>query len=589
MKKFKYTLKKNPISATSDHYLSEYLRKLGIKKVKSFIDQPSRTDEDQPILLDNIDILTTELKYGFDNNYRFFLQVDSDADGYTSAAIFYNYFKKLYPNADITWRLHEEKEHGVIVDTVPDDMDYVIIPDAGSNQYDEQWELVQKGMKVLIMDHHHADDFEEIENVTVVNNQLSKKFRNKDLSGAGIVFKVIQYYSKVYSDGEDYKEFTDLAALGIISDMMDTRNLDNNFIIYHGLRNINSRIFEALLSYQEYSISSMFTPSKIDVAFYITPIINGVIRAGSMDDKELLFTSFIDQTRNRDIYEREYNGRTLRENFYEMVARNSANVKDKQNREKEKAMQYIDTKIQESEHVDRSIVFAITSKEDDIVVPKTMTGLVAMELVKKYGKPTLVVRPKTIHNETFLFGSGRASTAEGFESFRNVLNNSSYTHFAQGHDNAFGFGIKMRDVGKFLDDMDRMLSGIDFESDIIEVDYLFEKNHIDESMLKEFADAMPLYGNGIAQPKFAFKMVLAKDNFTVMGKEKNVVRINYKNLTFLKFKDNDLVNYIQNEMKELVEVEIIGRSQNNEFRGQKKLQIIIDYIKIENTSTDVLL
>lgn len=333
----------------------------------------------------------------------------------------------------------------------------------------------------------------------------------------------------------------------------------------------------------------MFTPSKIDVAFYITPIINGVIRAGSMDDKELLFTSFIDQTRNRDIYEREYNGRTLRENFYEMVARNSANVKDKQNREKEKAMQYIDTKIQEGEHVDRSIVFAITSKEDDIVVPKTMTGLVAMELVKKYGKPTLVVRPKTIHNETFLFGSGRASTAEGFESFRNVLNNSSYTHFAQGHDNAFGFGIKMRDVGKFLDDMDRMLSGIDFESDIIEVDYLFEKNHIDESMLKEFADAMPLYGNGIAQPKFAFKMVLAKDNFTVMGKEKNVVRINYKNLTFLKFKDNDLVNYIQNEMKELVEVEIIGRSQNNEFRGQKKLQIIIDYIKIENTSTDVLL
>lgn len=242
MKKFKYTLKKNPISATSDHYLSEYLRKLGIKKVKSFIDQPSRTDEDQPILLDNIDILTTELKYGFDNNYRFFLQVDSDADGYTSAAIFYNYFKKLYPDADITWRLHEEKEHGVIVDTVPDDIDYVIIPDAGSNQYEEQWELVQKGMKVLIMDHHHADDFQEIENVTVVNNQLSRKFRNKDLSGAGVVFKVIQYYSKVYSDGEDYKEFTDLAALGIISDMMDTRNLDNNFIIYHGLRNINSNI-----------------------------------------------------------------------------------------------------------------------------------------------------------------------------------------------------------------------------------------------------------------------------------------------------------------------------------------------------------
>jgi single-stranded-DNA-specific exonuclease len=589
MKKFKYKLKKDPINIQSNNYLEDYLRKLGIKKVKSFTATPSRTDEDQPILLDNIDTLTKELKYGFDNDRKFFLQVDSDADGYTSAAIFYNYFKKLYPEANIVWRLHEEKEHGVIVDTVPDDTDYVIIPDAGSNQYEEQLELMQKGIKVLIMDHHHADDFIEIENVIVVNNQLSKKFRNKDLSGAGIVFKVVQYFSKLYSDGEDYKEFTDLAALGIISDMMDTRNLDNNFIIHHGLRSINSKIFEALLSFQEYSISSMYNPSKIDVAFYITPIINGVIRAGSEDEKDLLFRSFIDATLSREIYEREYNGRTYRENFYEMVARTSANVKDKQNREKEKAMQYIDQKIQESEYVGRSIVLAVTSKDDDIVVPKTMTGLVAMELVKKYGKPTLVVRPKVVKNEVYLFGSGRAATADGFESFRDILNKSQYTHFAQGHDNAFGFGIKLRDVDRFLDDMDRMLDGVDFESETIEVDYVFEKNRLHAALLKEFADAMPIYGNGIAQPKFAFKMVLSRDHFTVMGKEKNVVRIDYKDMSFLKFRDTDLVQYIENGMSEIVEVEMIGRSQNNEFRGQKKLQIIIDNIRITKADTSALL
>lgn len=589
MKKFKYTLKKDPININSSHYLSDYLRKLGIKKVKSFTDTPSRVDEEQPILLNNIDFVTRELNYGFRKKHKFFLQVDSDADGYTSAAIFYNYFKKLFPDADIKWRLHNEKEHGVIVDTVPLDTDYVIIPDAGSNQYGEQWELVQKGMKVLIIDHHHADDFEKVENTYVVNNQLSPRFRNKDLSGAGMVFKVIQYYSKLYSDGEDYKEFTDLAALGIISDMMDTRNLDNNFIIHHGLRNIKNKMIEALLSYQEYSISSMYNPGKIDIAFYITPIINGVIRAGSMDDKELLFTGFIDQTKNKEVYTREHNGRTLRENFYEMVARNSANVKDKQNREKEKAMEYIDRKIQEGEHIDRSIVFAVTSKEDDVVVPKTMTGLVAMELVKRYGKPTLVVRPKTVKNETFLFGSGRASTAEGFDSFRNILNKSQYTHFAQGHDNAFGFGIKMRDVPKFLDDMDRMLSGIDFDSEIIEVDYSFDKRNLSEMMLKEFADAMPLYGNGIAQPKFAFTFILSKEHFGLMGKEKNVIKIDYKNITFIKFKDKDLVNFIEKDMGQLVEVEMIGRSQNNEFRGEKKLQVIIDYIRIKNVDTDVLL
>jgi len=589
MKKFKYIIKKDPIDINSSNYLSDYLRKLGIKKVSSFMDVPSRVDEDQAILLDNIDELTTQLKKGFDSNANFFLQVDSDADGYTSAAIFYNYFKKLYPDAKISWRLHEEKEHGVIVDTVPDNTDYVIIPDAGSNQYDEQLELAQRGMRVLVMDHHHADDFVEIENTVVVNNQLSKRFRNKDLSGAGVVFKVIQYYSKVYSDGEDYKEFTDLAALGIIGDMMDTRNLDNNFIIHHGLRNVKSKIFEALLSFQEYSISSMYEPSKIDIAFYITPIINGVIRAGSKEEKELLFTSFIDLNRSKEIFEREYGNKIIRENFYEMVARTSANIKDKQNREKEKAMEYMDQKIKESEYTNRSILLAVTSRDDGVVVPKTMTGLVAMELVKKYGKPTLVVRPRVIKGETFLFGSGRASTAEGFDSFRNVLNNSRYTHFAQGHDNAFGFGIKEADVPYFLDDMDAMLSGIDFESEVIEVDYLFENNGVHESLLKEFADAMPIYGNGIAQPKFAFKMVLSKEHFQVMGKEKNVVKINYKNINFVKFKDKDFVDYVENKMGNLVEAEFIGRSQNNEFRGQKSLQVIIDYIRLKNVDASALL
>jgi len=589
MKKFNYILKKDPINIHSTNYMADYLKKLGIKKVNSFIAAPSRIDEEQPILLDNIDKITKELKYGFENKYAFFLQVDSDADGYTSAAIFYNYFKKLYPGAHIEWRLHKEKEHGIIVDTVPETTDYVIIPDAGSNQYDEQWQLAQRGQRVLIMDHHHADDFAEIENTIVVNNQLSKRFRNKDLSGAGVVFKVIQYYSKLYSDGEDYKEFTDLAALGIISDMMDTRNLDNNFIIYHGLRNVKNKMFEALLSYQEYSISSMYEPSKIDVAFYITPIINGVIRAGSKEDKELLFSAFIDQTRSKEIYEREYNGRNLRENFYEMVARTSANIKDKQNREKEKAMAYIDQKLKDSDYFDSSVLLAITSKDDEITVPKTMTGLVAMEFVKKYGKPALVVRPRNIKGETFLFGSGRAATADGFDSFRDVLNKSDYTHFAQGHDNAFGFGVREDNVPHLIKDLDTMLKGIDFESDIVEVDYIFSRNELHEMLLKEFADGMPIYGNGIAQPKFAFKMILSRDHFKLMGKDKNVVKMTYKNVSFLRFKDEDFADFVENEMGELVEIEFIGRSQNNEFRGQKNLQVIIDYVKIKNVGPEVLL
>ena len=71
------------------------------------------------------------LHKGFEEGKHFFLQVDSDTDGMTSAAIFYNYFTTLYPMADITYRVHDGKEHGLILDTVPIITDIIVIPDAG--------------------------------------------------------------------------------------------------------------------------------------------------------------------------------------------------------------------------------------------------------------------------------------------------------------------------------------------------------------------------------------------------------------------------------------------------------------------------
>ena len=67
-----------------------------------------------------------------------------------------DFFKKLFPDARIEWRLHDKKEHGIIVDTIPIDTDYVILPDAGTMQF-EQEEMSRKGYTVIVMDHHNSD------------------------------------------------------------------------------------------------------------------------------------------------------------------------------------------------------------------------------------------------------------------------------------------------------------------------------------------------------------------------------------------------------------------------------------------------
>lgn len=586
MDNFKYDLKANPIKRGAFNYLVDYLQTLGIEKVSSFLSAPGKEDLQEPIKLENIDKLVDELKYGFDNNQNFFLQVDSDADGITSSAIFYNYFKELYPEAKIEWRVHNGKEHGVIYNTVPVYTDIVIIPDAGSNQVNEQYDLVQDGRKVLIMDHHHVDDFYEHKDVIIVNNQTSPEYKNKHLSGAGVVYKVIQHFSEKYHDGKFHETFMDLAALGIVSDMMDTRDLDNNYLIFHGLSNIKNKMFQAILNKQSYSVTSTTNPNKIDIAFYVTPLINAVIRAGSIEENEMLFEGFINPG-STAIIERVWRGETLKEDYYTNIARIASNIRGKQNRQKEKAMAFLDERIMANKLHENAILIVTTSKDDAVTVPKTMTGLVAMELVKKYRKPVLVLRPRTIKKKLHYFGSGRANKTKGFESFRDALNKSEIVVFAQGHDMAFGTGVAADKKQDLIDYLNLHYGHINFGSSNVEVDYIFENGDLDVKMLKDFAEHVEIYGNGIAQPKFVFKMLLSKDNLAVIGAKRNTVRINYKGISFIKFRAAELAEEIDN-MSGLAEVTLIGRSQINEFMGKRSVQIIIDNIKFEEKKIKML-
>ena len=70
---------------------------------------------------------------------KVFLQIDSDADGYTSSAALMNYLNLLFPGFtqnNIIYRVHEGKQHGLIIDTIPEDVRLVIAPDSSSNDYE---------------------------------------------------------------------------------------------------------------------------------------------------------------------------------------------------------------------------------------------------------------------------------------------------------------------------------------------------------------------------------------------------------------------------------------------------------------------
>ena len=127
--------------------------------------------------------------------------IDCDCDGYTSAALLINYIYDLAPNFAekcVFYFLHEGKQHGL-----QDAMDWiqdtgattVIIPDAGSNDWNELQILHEQGRNIIILDHHEIEG-EPYPNCYLINSQLPQ-YPNKDLSGVGVTWQFCKYIDKM--------------------------------------------------------------------------------------------------------------------------------------------------------------------------------------------------------------------------------------------------------------------------------------------------------------------------------------------------------------------------------------------------------
>ena len=130
-------------------------------------------------------------KIGWKSGY-----LKSDCDGYVSAAILLNYLHRVFPATvenNFSYGVHANKHHG-IGSKFTDDISLVVVPDASSNENDLHKELIAKGIKVIVLDHHQAEKDSE-DAAIIVNNQMCD-YPNKALCGGGIVYK----FCKVLDD-----------------------------------------------------------------------------------------------------------------------------------------------------------------------------------------------------------------------------------------------------------------------------------------------------------------------------------------------------------------------------------------------------
>lgn len=532
-------------------------------------------------LLDNIDKAVGCFINHIEKKSRIHIIVDSDVDGYTSASMVYRYIKHLGEDINVTYSLHTKKQHGISEDVeIPDDCELLIVPDAGSNDIEQCKELTGKGINVIILDHHICDKQNDF--AIVVNNQMCN-YPNKNFCGAGIVYKFIKAVDEEL--WEDYADkMLDIVALGNISDVMDMRECETRYYVDLGLTKIRSKLFKALIEKQSYSMNGVVNITSVQ--FYVTPILNAMIRVGSAEDKGLLFRAFIETD---EVFKYKKRGETKEsdEDIYTRAARLCYNAKNRQGKDVQKGVDAIDEVIKEKEIYKDKVMFINVSD----ILGETLTGLVAIKIAEKYNRPCLLLRRQKAREDGSLYygGSCRNFDNSPIESLKDFLDSTGTFEFVQGHDNAAGISIPRENVAKSIELCNERLSDIDFQK-CFNVDFDINASDLSVGFIKAIDEMKDIFGQGIKEPLVHIKNIpIWSESFFVMGKNSNSWKvINDEGYAFVKFNvdvDKDEVLQIYNsnldreEEYSLGSIDVVGTVSINNYNNILTPQIIIkDYI-----------
>ena len=576
-------MKVNHIKKDTTDYIADYLATLGITKenVDSFIGTPKDSDQDNPFLLTNMNQAVEKTYYNLIMpDAHMFVQVDSDTDGYTSSAVLINYIKRRFPHAKVSYALHPGKEHGIVPTSIPEDTTIVVIPDAGSNNYAEQKEVVASGKTLIILDHHEVNNYEDT-GAILVNNQFSRDFSNKNLSGVGIVYMFIKAMDEVFFENDQiHRDYLDLTAIGIIADAMNMTSLGNNYIAHYGLHNIRNEFIKELAIKQSRGIKNPEHLTKTDVAFYIAPVINGVIRSGAPEDKQMVFRALTEEG-STEIFNHEWRGKVTPESLYAHAVRLAANAKSRQDSAKKKSFEWLCSEIRANGHDKDNLIIATLDKKQSMKVSANVTGLIAMELVKEFNKPCLVLRETEFNGKQVYGGSGRNGNFYGLPSLLDFLHQSNLVEYAEGHANAHGTFIEPDKIQPLRDFANSVLNPQIFDDKVFEVDYWFHTGEeINREMLFAFAACGDIWGNGLPRPVFAFDFNFNRSEVQVMGANSDSIKIKHDGVDFVMFKNPEVARKLQEISGG--HIQVVGSPSLNEWMGRQSIQIMMDDVEIED-------
>jgi len=259
--------------------------------------RPSLGELDDPFALTHLRAAAERLSEAVDRDERILVFGDYDVDGVTSTAFLVGLLARMNSAPEYCVPRRLEEGYGMsrealarAFDGRPPDL--LVAVDCGTNAREPIAELRERGVDVIVVDHHQAKGDARPGCIFVnphVNDAADAPWR--DLCAVGLVFKLAHGFLKIRRELGDprvdalrLRDFLDLVALGTIADLVPLSG-ENRVLSWYGLRHLRAGGREGVQALAEAAgLGRERELVSADISFKLGPRINA---SGRLDEATL--------------------------------------------------------------------------------------------------------------------------------------------------------------------------------------------------------------------------------------------------------------------------------------------------------------
>ncbi len=433
---------------------------------------------------------------------------DYDVDGVMSTSVLYQTILRCGGQA-VFYVPHRQKEgYGLnlkaVEDLAAEGVDVLFTCDNGIAALQEIALAKEKGMTVVILDHHEPGftgigaerrDILPKADAIIDPKQRDCPYPFKHMCAGGLSYKFARQLLAEFciQDEKLEKQLVSFAAIATICDIVDLLG-ENRAIVQKGLPEIRKMENIGLRVLIEEAGLSDKVISDYHIGFIIGPCVNATGRLESGRQAVELFCA--------------ENEKDAREK-----AKNLVQLNEERKHLTEEATQRADLALQEGNALaDRVLVLY------DPAIHESIAGIVAGRIKDKYYHPTILITG----SEEGAKGSGRS--IEGYHLFEALFENRDLFSRFGGHAMAAGLSLPVENIDILRERLNEQCRLT--ENDMIPV-LRIEKSlsfaEIDLGLAKELKALSP-FGKGNPAPLFGSKGIRV-DRLDLIGKEKNILRL----------------------------------------------------------------